>query len=163
MKDNYIVISVLVGALVLIGGGVYLSEKASQPSQVEKNTQARLAVNNQSYNWGNIPINGGDVEATFVIKNEGADTLQLFNISTSCTCTKAWLQNENEKSPEFGMHTQSRYVMNLSAGESTELRVIFDPAFHGPGGVGSMTRQIMMETNDVSQPEIVFNINGTVV
>ncbi len=151
------------GTGLLIGGGAWVAG-AMDPVQKAANEsgEARLAAANTVYDWGEIPIDGGDVETTFEIKNEGSDILKLFNVVTSCTCTTAELQVGDKRSPVFGMHTKSPYIAEVPPGETAQLRVIYDPAFHGPQGVGVIERQVKVQTNDAAQPELVFNLSAVV-
>lgn len=163
MKESHIIIAVIIGTVAIIGGGVFLSNKSNQAAQIGQTAEAKVAVASTAHSWGDIPINDGDVEATFAITNEGSEALQLFNVSTSCMCTTAQLEVNGQSSPEFGMHTKSRYVTEVPAGGTAHLRVVFDPTFHGPQGTGPITRQVRIQTNDASQPELMFSMDGTVI
>jgi hypothetical protein len=163
MKESHIIAGVIIGTVVVIGGGVLIAGKANQASQIGQTAEAKAAISSATHSWGDIPINDGNVEATFAITNEGTSPLQLFNVSTSCMCTTAQLEVDGRKSPEFGMHTKARYVTEVPAGGTAQLRVVFDPAFHGPQGVGAITRQVKLQTNDASQPELMVTLNGTVI
>jgi len=61
------------------------------------------------------------------------------------------------------MHEKSSSVFEVKPGETAELLVEFDPAFHGPSGVGPITRTITMNTNDVKNPVLSFNLTANVV
>jgi hypothetical protein len=101
----------------------------------------------------------GIVTKEFEIKNTGNQTLKLFNVSTSCMCTTA----KFEGSPEiFGMHTKSNSVKEVAPHQSTKLQVIFDPAFHGPSGIGPITRQVSVQTNDPDHTELDFTLTAMV-
>lgn len=163
MKESYIIIMVIIGTVLLIGGGVVLAGKLDQAPQVSENGQARVFLGETSHSWGDVPINGGNVEATFAITNEGTASLELYNVNTSCMCTTAQLEVGGKTSPEFGMHTKSNYVMEVPAGETASLKVVFDPAFHGPQGKGAITRQIKLKTNDESHSDLMFTVDGRVI
>ncbi len=113
--------------------------------------------------WGNIPINGGNVTKTFTIKNTGTGALKLFNVKTSCHCTKAHVTIAQENSPDFGMDGVSSWVGEVPPGRQAKLTVIFDPAFHGPQGIGSLNRFVLVETNDGGNPKLTFTLTGTVI
>ena len=163
MKDLYLIAMVLAGTVVLVGGGTYLFGTEELPADVAPSGDTKLVVENTNHSWGEIPINGGNVRAEFMIKNEGEAPLRLFDVSTSCTCTTAQLEINGKKSPEFSMHTKSGYVTEVPPGESAKLKIEFDPAFHGPQGVGAMTRQIRMKTNDAERQELMFTMDGVVI
>lgn len=163
MKEAHIIIAVMIGTILLIGGGVVLAGKTSQSPQISENAQAKAAIGETSHSWGDVPINGGNVEAVFTVTNEGTAPLKLYNVSTSCMCTTAQLEVGGKVSPEFGMHTKSNYVTEVPAGETANLKVVFDPAFHGPQGKGMITRQIKLQTNDTSHSDLMFTVAGRVI
>jgi len=129
---------------------------------VATNAEAKVAVAATNYDWGTIGINNGKVEAVFAIKNEGTQPLRLFNISTSCMCTTAQLTLGDKSSPLFGMHANSGYVLEVPPAQAAQLKVVFDPALHGPSGTGTINRQVKVQTNDANQPELNFMLTATV-
>ena len=136
--------------------------KLGTSASVEVNDQAKVSVTNTSYDWGEIGINDGDAEAVFEIKNDGSETVKLYNVTTSCACTSAQLLLNDKSSPLFGMHSKSGYVMEVPAGETAKLKVVFDPDFHGPNGVGAISRQITVATNDPNKAELTFWLSAVV-
>ncbi len=163
MKESYVIGGVVLGTALLIGGGALLAGRMETGAQVERSGEAEAVVSERTRDWGEVPLDGGDVEAEFSIGNEGAAPLRLFNVSTSCMCTTARLVAEGGSSPEFGMHTKSSYVMEVPPGEEASLKVTFDPAYHGPQGRGGVTRQVKVETNDASRPELLFTLKARVI
>lgn len=166
MFNNKFTTLLIIITLVLFGGGVvFLSKTGSSEadnSQTATDANTKAVVEETSYDWGEIGINDGNVEKVFNIKNEGTGTLKLFNVVTSCMCTTAQLSLGDTKSPLFGMHTKSKYVLEVPSGQTAQLKVIFDPAFHGPSGIGPITRQIEVETNDPSTPQLSFMLTAVV-
>lgn len=156
---------VMAGATALIiAGGVWWSGRDGAVSGMssEAGVDAKAQVMESTYDWGEISIDGGKVEKVFDIKSEGAGTLRLHNVSTSCMCTTAQLLLGNKKSPEFGMHTKSSYKLEVPPGETAQLKVVFDPAFHGPSGIGPVTRQIEVQTNGANQQKLSFVLTAMV-
>jgi len=78
-------------------------------------------------------------------------------------CTTAQLKTPEVISKKFVMHESSSDVIEVKPGETAELIVEFDPAFHGPSGVGLVTRTITMDTNDTKNSKLTFNLAGNVV
>jgi len=78
-------------------------------------------------------------------------------------CTTAQVIIDGKSSPLFKMHQKSAWTGEVQPGKEAELKVIFDPAFHGPSGVGAMTRQIEVATNDKNNPKLEFMLKGVVV
>ena len=161
MKIDKFIIAVFTVTLLALAGGLYMVSNSGGTSTVEANENVNAVVEKTSQAWGNIGINDGNVEAEFEIKNEGSDTLKLSDVTTSCMCTTAQIITD-EESPVFGMHTKSDYIAEVAPGESARLKVVFDPAFHGPSGVGPITRQVKMATNDPDNPEINYMLTANV-
>lgn len=162
MKDNKFIIGVIVFSVIAIAGGAYVSKNMGKGSEVTVSEGARASVTERSFAWGNIGINDGNVEKTFEIKNEGTGPLVLSNVTTSCMCTTAQLSLGDKISPVFGMHSKSSYSLEVPPGESANLKVIFDPAFHGPSGIGPIDREILVSTNDPSNKELSFKLTALV-
>lgn len=153
--------------LVLIFLGIFIAVVSffiffNSNSAGEENVNAKVALGETNYDWGDVGINDGNVTHTFDIKNEGSDPLELYNVVTSCMCTTATLKLGNEQSPEFGMHEKSAYVMKVLPGEIAQLNITFDPAFHGPSGVGPISRLIRVSTNDPGNSLLEFSLTANV-
>lgn len=164
MNDKKIIVGFVVFTLLILVGGVYiLTASSTNPTTVNLSQNAKAFVDQKTHDWGTIPYSGGNVSKTFTIKNTGTEVLKLTNIKTSCACTYAQLTIDGRVSPKFGMHTQSAWVGEVAVGKEASLAVVFDPAFHGPTGVGPMERLISVETNDLSSPSLEFSLKGNVV
>ncbi len=162
MNDKKVVIGFILVTLLILGGGIYMLS-ANTSSKITTSLSVKVSVDQKTYDWGNIPYSGGNVTKTFTIKNTGSDILKLSGVKTSCTCTKAQLTIEGKTSPYFSMHSTSSWVGEVPVGKEAQLTVIFDPAFHGPSGVGPIERLISVQTNDVQSPGLEFSLKGVVV
>jgi len=157
------IIGVIFGAtLLFLIGGIYFISGQDNSAQVQEDKNVKAYISETTFDWGEIGINNGKAEKTFDIKNEGTGMLKLSNISTSCMCTTAQLILDGKASPAFGMHQKSSYVMEVPPQKTAKLKVVFDPLYHGPDGVGAITRQIKVETNDPGNPELDFMLTATV-
>lgn len=164
MNSKKLVIGFIAITLMILGGGIFLlSSTTFAPAQVATSQNAKASVDQKTFDWGNIPYSGGNAVKTFVIKNTGTDVLKLTNVKTSCTCTKAQVTIDGKTSPYFSMHSTSGWVGEVGPNKEAQLTVIFDPAFHGPTGVGPVERLISLETNDLQNPKIEFSLKGVVV
>lgn len=163
MNDNKIFFGIIITSVILLIGGVVFALSMGSAPQIESVLGAKAIVSSKSYEWGDIGINDGIVKTSFTISNEGSETLKLFNVSTSCMCTKARLKLDNKTSPAFGMHSKSSYVLDVPPQAKAEVLVEFDPAYHGPGGIGPITRQVMVETNDPDNSEFTFILTANVI
>lgn len=161
--NKTVVILFIIATAVILGGGIMLVSSVGQSPQVQSSQNAKAEVSQKTHNWGKIPYGGGNVTKMFTIKNSGTDVLRLTNVKTSCACTQAQVTINGEISPYFGMHTTSLWVGEVAPGKEAKLTVIFDPAFHGPTGVGPMSRIISVETSDASNARVEFTLTGTVV
>jgi len=162
MSSNKIIIAgITLTLLVIVGGIALVSKSGPQELTVSQTVQAQISAT--SHDWGDIPINNGNVVKTFAIKNDSQATLELANLSTSCMCTTAQVKINDQTSPFFGMHSNSSWRGQVPAGGTAEILVEFDPAFHGPNSVGQVTRQVTLETNDQNHPKITFNLTANVI
>lgn len=163
MNNKTIILSLVGLSLVILIGGVMLVSRAPRPPEIIASPEAKIEVQDTNYDWGRLSIDGGNVEKVFSIKNVGSGTLELANVKTSCLCTEAQVTINGEKSPFFGMHASSSWFGRLDPGAEAQLLVIFDPAYHGPSGVGQITRLVTVETNDPEHPKLEFTLTAEVI
>ena len=165
MKPTKFFIILSAVTILILGFGVWLLARPAPGSQsgaiASAGGKAEAPVT--SFDWGTIDYGAGDAAAEFTISNPGPGTLSLAEISTSCMCTTAQIIINDRQSPYFGMHAKSSWVGQVPAGGQAKLKILFDPAFHGPSGLGPVTRQVVMETSDPDHPKLEFNLTGTVV
>jgi hypothetical protein len=147
-KQIKIIIGVVVG---VIGLGLLLF--LNQPTEHEqmKGTGSEhnvLQAEQDSYDFGTISMKNGKVRTTFKIKNPTAETLTLTKLYTTCMCTEAKLTiNSNSEGP-FGMPGHGAiptFEQRLEPNQEGEIEVIYDPAAHGPSGVGRIERSVIVE------------------
>jgi len=160
--DKFLLGVVAVTVLIL-ALAVFFGSKMGETTQVTTDTQVAISIDSNRYDWGTIDLNGGIVSKTFAIENNGVSPLKLYDIKTSCMCTTAQLKTSGQLSKKFGMHEKSSSVIEVNPGETAELIVEFDPAFHGPSGTGPINRTITMNTNDAKNPTLSFNLTANVV
>lgn len=162
-EKKYIIIIAALTLVILFTGVVIVSNSSSTP-QISSSQNAKAETQEAtSFDWGNIPINGGNVTKNFSIKNTGTEVLKLFNVKTSCHCTVANVSINGRTSENFGMSGVSDWTGEVKPGEKATLAVLFDPAFHGPQGTGTVTRFVSVETNVRGNEKITYTLTGTVV
>lgn len=161
-KNLFIGIMILT-LLILTGATFFLSQGSSSAAKIEVSQNVKIEVPERKFNWGEIKMSKGNAIKTFALKNSGTDVLKLTNIKTSCHCTKAQVGIDGAGSPLFGMNDVSSWVGEVLPGKEAQLKVIFDPNFHGPTGVGPIERLVSVETNDAGKPVIEFGLTGTVI
>lgn len=167
MKDKIVILLISLLTIGIFVGGALLVSKKSPPALVGAK-DAKLEIVEKNFDWQEIDYDKGIVKHSFKIKNVGTSVLELANLQTNCMCTtaKVIIKNQNgemENSPAFGMHSASSWVGKISPNLEAEIEVAFDPAFHGPQGVGPVARIISFSTNDPENPAVELNLTGTVV
>lgn len=110
------------------------------PSASGKNsdTASELVVIPTSYDFGVISKAGEVVKTTFVIKNGSDNEVSLTEITTSCGCTTADVEEKV-----------------IPAGDSRQLTVYFDPNFHKEPE-GKFSRTVFLQTSE--EKEILAKI-----
>lgn len=131
---------------------------ARQPAAAAGSTQ--LVVDEEQYDFGKVSMAAGKVQKSFTIANEGSDAVTITKLFTSCMCTKATLiAGETRKGP-FGMPGHGSAIpsikVSLAPNETATVEAVFDPAAHGPAGVGRIERTITVETEGRKPLELGF-------
>lgn len=164
-STNKMLYGLIAISVAAIGFGIYQSQQKAVSAHAAPAVQARtvkqagaLVSARPNYDFGTISMGAGKVSTTYRIKNEGAAALPLDKIYTSCMCTEATLITANgRKQGPFGMpgHGPLKAVSGqLAPGETALLEVVFDPAAHGPSGVGRIERVITVETKGAAPLEL---------
>lgn len=153
-----------IGAIGLIGL-IWLSSAGSLGSQNTQGTSnGFLSAEETSFDFGNISMAKGNVSHIFKIKNNSSDTVDVTKIYTSCMCTQATLINKNSKKGPFGMAGMGfipEIKETINPGKEAEVEVVFDPAAHGPAGLGRIERTISLENNGKGRIDISISVNVT--
>lgn len=151
MNKKFILIAVvLLGAgLIFWGkGGSAPNSAAPAPQGV---TKASLSDNIPLFDFGEVSMAKGKVMHAFELTNDADTDLEVQKSLTSCMCTEATLKfPDGENLGPFGMpgHGLTPSVnKSLKPGESLTVEAVFDPAAHGPAGIGPVERQILLETS----------------
>lgn len=163
-----VLIAIIIFSILLVVGAVVLlsGSQSGGKAQIEKVAGAKMEMTENTFDWGEIDYGGGLIIHSFKIKNSGEKDLEIGNVATSCMCTEAYFKGPAGISPKFGMKGMSRpssYKVVLKPGEEGELVVEFDPAYHGPTGVGKMERLVSFETNDPQKPYMEVLLYGNVI
>jgi hypothetical protein len=162
---NKMLYGLIAVSIVAIGFGIYRSQQAAEatpnamPQVQSAATQPGALVSPRpNYDFGTISMKAGNVSTTYRIKNEGAAPLTVNKIFTSCMCTNATLITASgRKQGPFGMpgHGPLKAVsQQLAPGETALLEVVFDPAAHGPSGVGRIERVVTVESKGTTPLEL---------
>ncbi len=163
------------GALILIIGGLII---AARPDPVKRTPTAlemvmadaasksagSLTAAETKFNFGQISMARGKVTHRYPIRNVGTEPLLIRKLFTSCMCTTAALVKNGKTSDAYGMpgHTPIPTInVPINPHEEAFVEVIFDPAAHGPAGVGPIDRIVTIENNAGQPVELAFTANVT--
>jgi hypothetical protein len=154
-------------AVILVIGGAIIAAMpepgASKSTTVESGSIGSLgSVGSLSalvtkFNFGSISMAAGNVTHRYSISNTGTDPVLIRKIYTSCMCTTAALVKSGRKSAPYGMpgHGPIPTInVPMNPGEDAIIEVVFDPAAHGPAGIGPIDRNITIE-NDAGRPLVL--------
>lgn len=122
-----------------------------------------LAADERFYDFGTISMAKGKVTRTFRLRNTGSTPVTIRRMSTSCMCTSATLVVGDRRRGPYGMPGHGyipRIDQEIAGGADASIDVTFDPAAHGPAGVGPIQRVVRIET--VDGPELQLEIKAVV-
>ncbi|MDO8572601.1 MAG: DUF1573 domain-containing protein [bacterium] len=171
MKKNQLVMLVIFAvAVVLIilfaNRTVPVNSKNSPNILIDSaNGAGALVAVEPFYDLGTISMSAGKVSQIFKIINSGESPAQVKKIYTSCMCTTATLTTKEGMAGPFGMpgHEAIPTIsQTIAPNEEASIEAIFDPAAHGPQGVGRVRRTIYIETDAQKDPlELTFEATVT--
>lgn len=147
----------MVVAIAALGGIVWLAQPDSQTNNVAtalQNGGGTLSAEETSFDFGTVSMAAGTVKNEFRIKNTGSGAVTINKMYTSCMCTTATLKVGGEKFGPYGMPGHGfipKIGQVINPNEEATVEVVFDPAAHGPAGVGRIQRVVTIE-NDGGQP-----------
>lgn len=174
MKEKtWLMASAILGTLLLVSffaiwqggkGGSGSSFTAPTTTNTKLTPLSSLTVSPEPFNWGSLKINGGIVQTKFTLKNTSSQALKITKLETSCMCTEASLKVGDQESPFFGMPGHAGnpgWPAEVAPGGEMILTVKFDPAAHGPEGLGKVDRlaRIWFSEPANSYRDIAFTAN----
>lgn len=152
--------------LLVVAGLAFIAKDDTPTASVATNGASVLAATEDFFDFGTINMRDGKVSRVFIVQNDGAGTMVIQSAYTSCMCTEAYITDAAGKQHgPFGMpgHTSPRTNITVAAGESVSVEAVFDPAAHGPSGVGLAERSIYLETNSAEKPRVELKFRAVVV
>lgn len=175
---------VIIGACaaILILGGLIIAAmpqpapNVAQPaSNVAKTVEYRttasagstgaLRARETNFNFGSISMAAGKVTHIYRFRNGGTKPIVLGKMYTSCMCTTAALvKSSGRKFAPVGMpgHTPIPALNEtMQPNEEAMVEVVFDPAAHGPAGIGPIDRVVTIEHSAGQPLELAFAANVT--
>lgn len=152
--------------IVLIAGLIWLTGKKidNQVTETGKSDKtSALSLDMTAFDFGSISMAKGRVKHNFTLSNNSDSDVKVARMYTSCMCTEASLIKDGKMFGPFGMpgHGMLPSIDQvIKKGEKAEVEVIFDPAAHGPAGVGPIVRDVIIETDD--NAKLVLEIKAQV-
>lgn len=138
-----IVSAALLGILFLLG------KNTPPPAGTNPLASALSAAEEKSFDFGTISMAKGPVSHAFKLANASGAPVGVKTITTSCMCTTAYLTTSAGRKGPFGMPGHGgpagRLNATMAPNETWDLEVVFDPAAHGPAGVGPVTRSVFVD------------------
>lgn len=172
MKTILISVGVVIALIVFVkvtgGSNTAGGEHVAATTFVSEKVSSEMVVLDGGFvDLGEIPIRGGDVDAAFRFKNTGSDPVSLVYGETSCMCTEAVVKKADgtvsTRIQMPGHGSSGRMSMVVAAGETVDMIATFDPMAHGPNALGPIMRDVIIQTNSKTTPELRFSFRGVVV
>lgn len=153
-----LILAVVGGSLLMIMIIIFIFSGGGQQGS------GKIEITPVYYDVGTISMAAGPIKKVFEIKNVGKSDLKINEIRTSCMCTTAKLKVGDKESPEFGMHTSLLFwSQKIAPGQTAYLEVTFDPAYHGPQGVGDIVRAVYISSSDSQNKKVEVRLLAKVI
>lgn len=123
---------------------------ANTAAITEAITTTTLRTPETRYDFGPISMAKGKVSHAFVLQNTAETPVVIEKVYSSCMCTSATLAIGEKILGPFGMpgHGVVPSIRETLAASSTAaVTVTFDPAAHGPSGIGRIERAVRIENS----------------
>lgn len=151
----------ILGALALLGGIAWAGRNSPTNNTSSEAPQAggALVGSETAFDFGAVSMAAGTVKHAFAIKNTGTAPVKISTVYTSCMCTSAKLTINGQTLGPYGMPGHGplpRINEILEAGAEATVEAEFDPAAHGPAGVGRIQRTITIEHDAGQALELGF-------
>ncbi len=155
-------------AALIVGAAIIVAKPdpaASSPApRVEAQGPRMLTANEMNFDFGTISMAAGNVSHRYWIRNTGDQPITVRKMYTSCMCTTATLIKGGRKSATVGMPGHGFMpTLNetLAPNEAAMVEVVFDPAAHGPAGIGRTERLVTIRSDREQPLELAFVVNVT--
>lgn len=143
--NKKIVIIIIFVTIAILGFMVWGYSSMAGPTQAQLSEKSSLVASEALYDFGTISMANGKVDHMFQIMNPTNEDITLSNLQTSCMCTNAYIVNGSSRIGPYGMPGMGGMTAadSVILAHSTQaIDVVFDPAAHGPAGVGDIDRFI---------------------
>lgn len=154
--------AVLVGAIIVIFGGILWTERSMTSASYATDDPARpiAVLEPASFDLGTIGVDD-EPSKPVTLRNDGQSPLEISKVATSCDCTFATVTlADASRSPEFSMHTMSNWTGTIEPGQSATIDVVYRPAVMPV--TGNVSRGVNIATNDPNNPMLTISFEATV-
>lgn len=167
------IISVII-AIVVLGGIIWIARPApygtgdspsgpdSQTGDIPSSsldTNGIFGAEEINFDFGTVSMAKGVVKHAYKIRNAGSEPVIIGKMYTSCMCTTATLIVDDKRFGPYGMPGHGftpKINKTMDTGKEAVVEIVFDPAAHGPAGVGRIQRTITIENNAGQPLELEF-------
>ncbi|MBI2446486.1 MAG: DUF1573 domain-containing protein [Parcubacteria group bacterium] len=152
----------------VIGALIWFNGKNNRPQTAAINNEVAsgiLTATETDYDFGNVGIKNGLVTHKYILENTSGKTVKIGEVSTSCMCTSAKIEIGSKTYGPFGMPGHggglTKAGVFVNSGEKVIIEATFDPAAHGPAGIGEVQREIYIDTGADKPIVLGFKVNVT--
>ncbi len=143
----------VLGLLAAVAAGLILLSWPKNSPKEQGEGQAAASAKTHEFDFGEVSMAKGLIKHSYEIVNSQDESLTIKKIYTSCMCTTASLiRPDGRRVGPFGMPGHGGPIPTLAeelfGSEKAQVEVVFDPAAHGPAGLGRVERFITVETSN---------------
>lgn len=147
-RSTYVSIAVIIIFLGFIGWVGFSSSVPGGKTARAGALSAFLAPGANQFDFGTVSMANGKVSHAFSVTNTGAEPLTIKHLYTSCMCTEATFSVGGTTYGPYGMPGHGfmpEIGASIPQGGEAAVTAIFDPAAHGPAGIGRIERVVTLE------------------
>ena len=157
-------VGIVAVTVAFLAGLIYLSAVNKPAPSAAASGTSSLTASTTSYDFGMVSMANGKVSTTFNVSNTTNQPIVVSRFFSSCMCTSASARIGDRNYGPFGMQGHGGPIPFINAtvqpGETIPLQVTFDPAAHGPAGVGRIVRNVFVESPNGDR--LTLTISATV-
>ena len=158
---------IVIGIVVVAVGFIFWSGQQSgnvPDGNDDQTANISNVISNDYFDFGEISMANGKVRKVFQAINKTENGIVIDSAFTSCMCTEVVIKKGDKSYGPFGMPGHGGFLpkinLTLNPGEELEAEVIFDPAAHGPAGIGRINRSGYL--NNGQNPLFQFDFEAMV-
>ena len=152
--------------VLIVIGGLILISRANQQNDVPNDSvkTQKIVAEEPLFDFGSVSMASGLVKHSFVVRNISSEPIKVSKMYTSCMCTKASILYKDESVGPFGMPGHGflpSVDVTIDPNSEAKIEVVFDPAAHGPAGIGPASRSVFIESKESAPLTLSFSVNVT--